>query len=268
MKRMTMLVALAFALSVGATEAKSSSPKPTGGAKATVTKTQGPKTTTGAPAKGATTKATTPKTKGPSTKAASSKPVKPAKADTKTAAATKAAKADAKLAKANKGAAKKSTTVASTTTSTGSPDAPTTTIDFTATSLGQKLEKNSAQRSKIEAKLEAAGYTGTVYEAAYGFKNLGQLNAATNQVQNHGTSFELLKVLMTGVYVDPETHVVYRANQQPDGSVKLVGSELATNPVSSLSLGQAKQSITGGAELPTIIPVEPVDTVTTAGSTK
>ena len=119
--------------------------------------------------------------------------------------------------------------------------------------MGQKLEKNSALRSKIEAKLQAAGYTGSVYEAAYGFKNVGQFNAATNQVQNHGYSFELLKVLMTGTYVDPETHAVYRANRLPDGTVNLVSSELATNPASTLSLGQSKQAIAAGAEMPEIV---------------
>ena len=89
-------------------------------------------------------------------------------------------------------------------TSTGGPTTTTTSgtstriVDFTATDVGQKLQKNSALRSKIEAKLQAAGYTGTAYEAGYGFKNVGQLNAATNQVQNQGYSFELIKVLMTG----------------------------------------------------------------------
>ena len=81
-------------------------------------------------------------------------------------------------------------------------------------------------------------------------------------VQNQGTSFELLKVLMTGKYVDPETHQVYRANRLPDGTVKLVSPELATNPVSSVSLGQAKQSIAGGAELPVIVPVTTTTTAT------
>jgi hypothetical protein len=137
----------------------------------------------------------------------------------------------------------------------------TDSTDFTATSLGQKLQRNSTQRSKIEAKLQAAGYTGTIYEAAYGFKNQGQLNAATNMVQNHGTSFELLKVLMTGTYIDPVTHQVYQANRLPNGTVKLVSPELATNPASSLSLGQAKQAVAGGALMPA---VEPYTTTTTA----
>ena len=73
-----------------------------------------------------------------------------------------------------------------TTLPTSNTGGSTNSIDFTATAVGQKLEKNSALRSKIEAKLQAAGYTGSAYEAAYGFKNLGQFNAATNQVQNHG----------------------------------------------------------------------------------
>ena len=140
-----------------------------------------------------------------------------------------------------------------------------TTIDFTATKVGQKLEKNSALRSKIEAKLQAAGYTGSVYEAAYGFKNLGQFNAATNQVQNHGYSFELLKVLMTGTYVDPDTHAVYRANRLPDGTINLTSSELATNPASTLSLGQSKQSIAAGAEMPEIVVAQ---TNTTSGTNR
>ena len=140
-----------------------------------------------------------------------------------------------------------------------------TTIDFTATKVGQKLEKNSALRSKIEAKLQAAGYTGSVYEAAYGFKNLGQFNAATNQVQNQGYSFELLKVLMTGTYVDPDTHAVYRANRLPDGTVNLVSSEFAVNPASTLSLGQSKQAIAAGAEMPKIVVV---GTNTTSGTNR
>ena len=187
--------------------------------------------------KSTTTKA--PTTKGPNTKGAQTKADKHlAKAD------AKAVKADAKSAKGG-----------ATSTTSGKPTASTR-IDYTATSLGQKLQKNSVQRSKIEAKLQAAGYNGTIYEAAYGFKNLGQLNAATNQVQNQGMSFELLKVLMTGKYVDPKTHVLYQAQRMPDGTVKLVSPNRATNPVSTLSLGQSKQAITGGAVMPEVVPVK------------
>jgi len=187
--------------------------------------------------KSTTTKA--PTTKGPNTKGAQTKADKHlAKAD------AKAVKADAKSAKGG-----------ATSTTSGKPTASTR-IDYTATSLGQKLQKNSVQRSKIEAKLQAAGYNGTIYEAAYGFKNLGQLNAATNQVQNQGMSFELLKVLMTGKYVDPKTHVLYQAQRMPDGTVKLVSPNRATNPVSPLSLGQSKQAIAGGAVMPEVVPVK------------
>jgi putative transposon-encoded protein len=114
-----------------------------------------------------------------------------------------------------------------TSSKTTSPDR----IDFSATAIGLKLQKDNKLRAKIETKLQAAGYSGTVYEAAYGFENVGQLNAATDMVQNHGHSFELLKVLMTGKYVDPKTHLVYRAHQGADGTVKLLSPELATNPV-------------------------------------
>jgi hypothetical protein len=188
---------------------------------------------------GKSTTTKVPTTKGPNTKGAQTKADKHlAKAD------TKAVKADAKSAKGG-----------ATSTTSGKPTASTR-IDYTATSLGQKLQKNSVQRSKIEAKLKAAGYNGTIYEAAYGFKNLGQLNAATNQVQNQGMSFELLKVLMTGKYVDPKTHVLYQAQRMPDGTVKLVSPNRATNPVSPLSLGQSKQAIAGGAVMPEVVPVK------------
>ena len=259
MRRLTVLVALAFALSVGVTEAAKpkTSSKSSNAGKPTITKTQ---TSKGSSAKGSSvkTKGSSAKTTGaqakaPKTTKTTTTSVKPAKTD------AKIAKADAKATKSQtKGAKSSLTTTGVTPTTTTTPSS----IDFAGTSLGQKLQKNSVQRSKIEAKLLAAGYTGTVYEAAYGFKNFGQLNAATNMVQNQGTSFELLKVLMTGKYVDPETHQVYRANRLPDGTVKLVSPDLATNPVSTLSLGQAKQSIAGGAELPVIVPVTTTTTAT------
>ncbi len=240
MRRLTILVALALVSAVAATEAAkppAKPPKPTAAAKPTMAKTQPPKgsapkasTVKGSSVKGSTVKATGP------AKASSAKSVKPAKAD------AKAAKAE----------------MSGRTSSPGSNTNVTTTrIDFTATGVGQKLEKNTALRSKIEAKLQAAGYTGSVYEGAYGFKNIGQFNAATNQVQNHGYSFDLLKVLMTGTYVDPTTHTVYRANQLPNGTVNLVRSDLATNPTSTLSLGQAKQAIAAGREMPEIVLVRP-----------
>lgn len=303
MRRLTILVALAVALAVSATEAAKPTSKRPGGSKPTITKTQAPK---GGATKSATTKASVSKganlkgktavgkvshskslnttksggslAKGGGTKSAKSKAsertsLKLAKSDTRTARAdAKASKADARRLKAEQKSKKRTSALASTSTSsdassrtstsggsTTSTNGPTPAIDFTGTDVGRKLQKNGALRSKIEAKLLAAGYTGTVYEAAYGFKNMGQLNAATNMVQNHGYDFDLLKLLMTGRYVDPKTHDVYRAQQLSDGTVTLVKPELAVNPVSTLSLGQAKQAIAAGAEMPEL----PTGTTTT-----
>jgi len=290
MRRLTILVVLGLAFAVGA-EAGQKPTKPINSPKPAIAKTQAPKG--GAP-KGATVKGTAPKgstvkvsgapkvstmkmtgaqPKGSTVKAkgaqqvtaSSGKSAKPAKSDVKLAKANaKAPKTETKSAKVEQTTKKKTTTNATASSGTSTTTSPTHTspIDFTGTGLGQKLQKNSAIRSKIEAKLQAAGYSGTVYEAAYGFKNLGQLNAATNQVQNQGYSFNLLKVLMTGTYVDPQTHVVYRANQLPDGTVSLVRARLATNPAPTQSLGQAKQAIAGGAEMPTVVRIPPPPTGT------
>jgi hypothetical protein len=295
MRRLMILVVLGLAFAVGA-EAGPKPPKPISSPKPAINKTQAPKggapkggtvkaaaakgspvKISGAQSKGSTMKMTaaqpkgsTVKTKGAQAAASSGKSAKPAKSDVKLAKTNaKAPMTEVKSAKTEHATKKKTTNVtASGGTSTSTPNTTSTThtsyaaIDFTSTGLGQKLQKNSAIRSKIEAKLQAAGYTGTVYEAAYGFKNLGQLNAATNQVQNQGYSFNLLKVLMTGTYVDPQTHVVYRANQLPDGTVTLVRARLATNPASTQSLGQAKQAIAGGAEMPTVVRIPPPPTGT------
>lgn len=262
MRRLTFFVVLALALSVAAAEA--AKPSGTGKPKPTTTKAPTAKgqNTKGTSAKGAGSKTTT--VNGGSAKGSSAKAKGvQTKADKHLAKSdTKAVKADAKVAKGERKTGKQTTdSVAKTTTdgarsTTSGKPTTSTRIDYTATSLGQKLQKNSVQRSKIEAKLKAAGYNGTVYEAAYGFKNFGQLNAATNQVQNQGMSFELLKVLMTGKYVDPKTHVLYQAQQMPDGTVKLVSPDRATNPVSTLSLGQSKQAIAGGAVMPEVVPVQ------------
>ncbi|HEU4891968.1 MAG TPA: hypothetical protein VFT47_10490 [Vicinamibacterales bacterium] len=280
MRRLTILVPLAVAFAVTASEAAKPASKPAGAGKPTITKTS--------PSKGPTVKATG---------ASGSKSVKPAKTTTQVAkgggqtkvSGAKAdksmkpqgaqAKADAKATKAEGRTAKSGSSTTTSTTdgtpSVTSPSSTTTTttttstpaIDFTATKVGAKLEKNSTLRSKIEAKLQAAGYTGTAYEAGYGFKNVGQLNAATNQVQNQGVSFNLLKVLMTGTYVDPVTHNVYRAQTLPNGTVQLVKPELATNTPSTLSLGQAKQSIAGGAVMPEIVPYTTTTSTTTTSTT-
>jgi hypothetical protein len=139
-------------------------------------------------------------------------------------------------------APKKSTLTASTTPS--SPSTTITTTDFTEGKVGELLTKNSAIRSKLESQLKALGYQGTVYEAAYGFKNLGQLQATVNNVQNHeGMTFEQLKVLMTGTWVDADG-VVLKANLNADGTVTMVPPDEVTNPAPTQSLGQAKKTIT------------------------
>ena len=302
MRRLTILVALALADTVAATEAAKPTSKPTAG-KPTIAKTQPPKggaakpttvhssvakasiakasvkgpTVKGASAKGATAKGSsakppTVKTTGAQAKASGAKSVKPAKVDAKVAKAdVKVTKVDTKSAKAERKTKRRPTRPVPRVRRPAARRRPVEhrwvddSIDFTATKVGQKLEKNSALRSKIEAKLQAAGYTGSVYEAAYGFKNVGQFNAATNQVQNHGYSFELLKVLMTGTYVDPKTHTVYRANRLPDGTINLIARSSRTNPASTLSLGQSKQSIAAGGEMPDIVVAR---TNTTSGTNR
>jgi hypothetical protein len=59
-------------------------------------------------------------------------------------------------------------------------------INFASTPLGLKLTNNTALQSKETANLTALGYQGTVFQAAYGFKNLGQFVAATNVARNLG----------------------------------------------------------------------------------
>lgn len=172
-----------------------------------------------------TTPASTGKKSGPAQTAKASTPKSPKVHSTEASSAS----------------SKKSAATPRTTTVTNS----TTTIDFPNTPLGQKLTRNSAIRSKLETQLAALGYTGTVYQAAYGFKNQGQLEAALNNVQHNSTlSFEQLKVQMTGYKVAPNGTVL-RANLNPDGTISFVDPSLATNPAPTKSLGQAKQTLTG-----------------------
>jgi hypothetical protein len=285
MRQLTIPAALVLALAVSANEA-SPSPKGPAGSKPTVTKVQTQKSGATKPStvKASTSKGSTPKgtsqagskpvkstqtspklASDAQSKGSGSKSLKSTKSETTVAKTDKAVKAQGTQAKAEEKRSRTSTNSSVTTTTTTSGTS-TRLIDFTATGVGQKLQKNSALRSKIEAKLQAAGYTGTAYEAAYGFKNVGQLNAATNLVQNQGTSFELLKVLMTGTYVDPVTHNVYRTQKLPDGTTQLVKPELATNTASTLSLGQAKQAISGGSVMPVIVPYTATSTPTTTST--
>ena len=103
---------------------------------------------------------------------------------------------------------------------------------------GAKLTKNTALRSKLESRLTALGYTGTAYQAAYGFKNLGQFVAATNVSRNLGLSFEQLKVQMTGLSVKADGSVL-QANIGTDGKVTMVDSALVTKAAPTKSLGQS-----------------------------
>jgi hypothetical protein len=134
---------------------------------------------------------------------------------------------------ADKGPASHSSPKASsttTTTTTTTPTTPTTTTpDFTSGPVARLLTQNTTLTSKLETRLTALGYTGGVYQAAYGFKNLGQFIAATNVSQNLGIPFEQLKLQMTGLSV------------APDGTV--TQSDMQTQ-----SLGQAIHSIDGSVD--------------------
>jgi hypothetical protein len=153
---------------------------------------------------------------------------------------SKAPKAVHSNAKASPSAPKKTSTT--TQAAKSSTVAPSATIDFTTTPLGQKLSRNSSIRSKLETRLQALGYTGTVYQAAYGFKNQGQLMASVNNAHNLGISFEQLKLQMTG-YTVAANGTILRANLNPDGTISLLDPKLVTNPAPTKSLGQAKQTL-------------------------
>lgn len=180
-----------------------------------------------------TTKTTAKVTKAPKVTTAAKGSSTP-KTKTTTTSKTKLAKAETK-------SAKKSGSTSTTALTTPTPTTPTA-IDFTKGKVGEKLTKNTKLAEKLGNKLTAMGYTGDVFEAGYGFKNFGQFNAAVNNAQNHGLSFEQLKTLMTGVSVDAAGVVLY-ANRNPDGTVTMVPLEALTNPAPTTSLGQAKKTI-------------------------
>jgi len=127
------------------------------------------------------------------------------------------------------------------------PTTPTSgPINFSTTPVGLKLTNNTVLQSKLTANLTALGYKGTVFQAAYGFKNLGQFVAATNVSQNLGIPFNQLKVQMTGLSVDA-TGTVTKANLNPDGSITMVDPSKVTNPAPTRSLGQSIQTLKPGA---------------------
>ena len=115
-------------------------------------------------------------------------------------------------------------------------------INFSTTPLGLKLTRNTALQSKLTTNLTALGYKGTVFQAAFGFKNLGQFVAATNVSQNLGIPFDKLKLQMTGLTVDANGNVT-KANLNSDGSVSMVDPTKVTTAAPTKSLGQAIQTL-------------------------
>jgi hypothetical protein len=136
-----------------------------------------------------------------------------------------------------------------TSTSTTTTTNPTT-VNFATTPLGQKLTKNTALQSKLMTRLTTLGYPGTVFQAAYGFKNLGQFVAATNVSQNLGIPFNQLKLQMTGLSVDANGNVM-KANLNPDGTITLVDPANVTNAAPTKSLGQSIQTLKPNANATT-----------------
>jgi len=224
--RITVGTAVVLSLALAPLEA---APKGKGPA---LVKVSAPKAPKAAPSP-KTTKTTAKVTKAPKATKVAKGPSAPT-TKTTTTSQTKLAKAEAK-------STRKAGTASAITSPTTTPTTPTA-IDFTKGKAGEKLTKNTKMAAKLGTKLTALGYTGTVFEAAYGFKNFGQLNAAVNNAQNLGLSFDQLKTLMTGVSVSP-TGVVLYANLNPNGTVTMVPLAELTNPAPTTSLGQAKKTL-------------------------
>ena len=195
----------------------------------------GPKTTTHGPT---TTSITT---HGPSATGASAKPAKGPSATPTTADTSTKSPKSKKTDSTTTTTASTSTSSTSTTSTTGTTTT-TPAIDFTSGAVGSKLTKNTALRTKVQSRLTALGYTGTVYQAAYGFKNLGQFVAATNVSKNLGISFDKLKLQMTGLTVKADGTVL-EANVGTNGKVTLVAPALVTNAAPIKSLGQSIQTV-------------------------
>jgi len=229
--RTTVGTAMVLCLTLAPIDA---APKGKGSAPVQVSSSKSPSSAKATPSP-KTTKTTAKVTKAPKVTTTAKASSTPKTLKTTTTSRTKLAKAEIK-------SAKKSSTTPTTTSSTTTPATTTTTVDFTQGKVGEKLSKNTKLAEKLGNKLTAMGYTGDVYEAAYGFKNLGQFNAAVNNAQNHDLSFEQLKTLMTGVSVDAEGVVLY-ANRNLDGTVTMVPLDELTDPAPTRSLGQAKKII-------------------------
>ena len=220
--------AMVLTLALGSLDAASNGPKGPSPAKASSTKAPRiTKTTTALKAP----KVTTAKTKVPkvtrTTKSTSA-------SRTKAPAATKVG---TKLAKTENKAARKAGTTAS-----GAATATPAAIDFSKGAVAEKLARNTNLRTKLEARLQATGYEGSVYQAAYGFKNQGQFIAATNVSRNTGVSFEQLKLQMTGLSIDADG-VILKANRGTDGTITMVDPADATTPAPTRSLGQAIKAV-------------------------
>ena len=195
---------------------------------------------------------TAPTTKAPKVTTAKVTSAPKAKAPkTTTKADTKLAKAEAKSARKAGTTATSTTTSSSTTnsetTTVGSATTTPTTVDFTQGAVAEKLAKNTNLRTKLESRLLAAGYEGTVYQAAYGFRNQGQFVAATNVARNTGTSFEQLKLQMTGLTVDANG-VVLKANVGTDGTITMVDPADVTKAAPTKSLGQALKTVNSSVD--------------------
>jgi hypothetical protein len=197
------------------------------------------------------TSAKSPSTKAPKIAKTSTAPKAPKSTvskPTKAPKVTTAKGASAPAKKAGTTTTPSSTTGSTaTTTTTGDATATPTTIDFTKGTVAERLAKNTNLRTKLESRLQAAGYEGTVYQAAYGFKNQGQFVAATNVSRNTGTSFEQLKLQMTGLSIDAEG-VVLKANLGTDGTITMVDPADVTNPAPTKSLGQAIKTVNSSVD--------------------
>jgi|KBSSwiS6_1023812.scaffolds.fasta_scaffold02007_2 hypothetical protein len=193
-----------------------------------------------------------PSTHGPSTHGPSTHGPSSSGPSTKSTGSGSHGPSNAGSSAKNTGGGSSKHTTTTTTSTTGTQTVTTAgSINFASTSVGQKLTRNTALQSKLTTKLTALGYTGTVFEAAYGFKNLGQFVAATNVSQNLGIPFEQLKLQMTGLTVDAQGNVL-KANLAPNGTITLVDPALATSPAPTKSLGQSIQTLKPTADANTL----------------
>jgi hypothetical protein len=125
---------------------------------------------------------------------------KPAKTETRTVKAeTRTAKTTAKAdARAAKTTAKADARAAKTTAKAETRAARTDTGATTTKTDTKAARLNPDQETRLLSRLPAGM---TVQDAAAGFRNWGQFNAAVNASNNHNISFVDLKAAMTGIPV-------------------------------------------------------------------